>query len=136
VYCIALIYTLLICCAVVTALVTHDGDRRKAALKIIKMLTGSVISLTKARPSREGISAEPIPHSQATQQDRTGVLVALWVGVVTCVGVLVAAAASAHGIVMMGGMVFGGVATVITLIWLIRSIRVKPGHHEKFPDDD
>lgn len=50
---IALIYTFLVCCAAITALHTQDRDRRKAALKVLKILTGTVISLAKAETSRE-----------------------------------------------------------------------------------
>jgi hypothetical protein len=37
---IAVIYTLLVCCAVVTALHTKSGARRRAALETLKVLTG------------------------------------------------------------------------------------------------
>jgi hypothetical protein len=50
---LALIYTLLICYAVFTALRTQDRDRRKVAVKIIKIFAGTAISLTKAERSRE-----------------------------------------------------------------------------------
>jgi hypothetical protein len=133
---IALIYTLLIGCAAITALYTQDSDRRRVAVKVLKILTGTDFSLAMTEPSHKGAAvAGANLHDQVTlkwgqaQQDRTGTLVALWIGVVTCVGVFVAAAALAHGSVMIGGMTFSAAATVITLVWLFRIIRAKPGRH-------
>jgi Flp pilus assembly protein TadB len=130
---IALIYTLLICWTVITALTTQNFDRRKVAVKVLKILAGPVIPLSKAEPSREAATeAEADPRGQAAlkeerpQHDRTGILVSLWIGVVTCMGVFVAAAALAHGLVMVGGMAFGALATVITAVWFVWFIRATP----------
>jgi hypothetical protein len=41
---IALIYTVLVCCAVFTALHTDNLDRRKTAVKVLKILTGVTVS--------------------------------------------------------------------------------------------
>jgi hypothetical protein len=39
----------LICCAVFTALHTENPDRRKAAIKVLKILTGFIVSTEKAK---------------------------------------------------------------------------------------
>lgn len=66
---IGLIYVLMICCAVFTALYTKDCDRRKAALKVLKILTGTALSLVKAesasRAIEEPAERDPAPSSQS-----------------------------------------------------------------------
>lgn len=54
----------------------------------------------------------------------TSLRVTLWLGVVACVGVIVAAAALAHGLLKIGGMIFGAAATVITAWLLIRTFLI------------
>ena len=54
----------------------------------------------------------------------TTLRVTLWLGIVACVGVLVAAAALAHGLVKTGGMIFGAVATGFTAWLLIRTFPI------------
>jgi hypothetical protein len=66
------------------------------------------------------------PVQQAGDFDRTGVLVALWIGIVTCIGVFVAAAV-AHGVLRIAGMLFGAIAAVITALWLIQIFMTGPG---------
>lgn len=61
------------------------------------------------------------PAQQLSRSDRTGILVALWIGVVTCFGVFVAAAL-AHGALRVAGMFFGAIAAGITALWLIRTL--------------
>jgi cytochrome c556 len=46
---IAFTYSLLICCVVFTALHTQNPDRRKAAMKVLKILTGFIASIEKAK---------------------------------------------------------------------------------------
>lgn len=66
------------------------------------------------------------PVQQGCSVDRTGIRVALWIGIVTCFGVLVAAAL-AHGVLQIAGMLFGVLATGITALWLIRTFLGGPG---------
>jgi hypothetical protein len=47
----AFIYSLLICCVVFTALHTENPDRRKAAVKVLKILTGFIASIEKVKDS-------------------------------------------------------------------------------------
>jgi hypothetical protein len=51
--------------------------------------------------------------------DRASILVALWIGIVTCIGVLMAAAL-ANGVMRVAGMIFGAIAAGLTALWLIR----------------
>lgn len=51
----------------------------------------------------------------------------LWIGFVTCVGVLVASAALARGAIQIGGMIFGAGSAVVTAVWLLVTIRARMG---------
>ena len=69
--------------------------------------------------------APPVAPAQADPgaDAKTNLRITLWLGIVACVGVFVAAAALAHGAVRIGGMIFGAVATVVTAWLLIKTFR-------------
>ena len=50
---IALLYTLLICFVTFTAIRTKDADRRRTAVRVLAILTGVVVALTRAEASSE-----------------------------------------------------------------------------------
>jgi len=97
------------------------------AAKILETKGAAIpYSGTSVRPQPRPASSPRRVAAQATPQvqrdprsDRTGTLISLWIGVVTCVGVFVASSALAHGPVRIGGMIFSAVATAITFGCLI-----------------
>jgi hypothetical protein len=103
-----------------------EGDRHGQADQDGSSSTSQAIGIPDGGGDQDPKANAATPVQQVSSPDRTGILVALWIGVVTCVGVLVAAAL-AHGALRVAGILFGAIATGITALWLIRISLGGPG---------
>ncbi len=104
----------------------RDAEAREAEEQapvrfVLPSQSQPVIPAPPVRPPVAPAQSDPSSDSKVILR------VTLWIGVVTCVGVFVAAAALTHGALRIGGMIFGAVATAITAGLLIRTFR-RGGH--------